>query len=121
MSTLEQIDANYFTAWENGDFETIRALVSADVEFDGSLGQTRGVEEFLAGLRGLGQVLRRIEVKARLADASDVITWFDLHSSIAPPAPTAKWTHFENGTITRIKVAFDPRGILTGLATRGTR
>ncbi|GAA3168157.1 MULTISPECIES: nuclear transport factor 2 family protein [Streptomyces] len=115
MSSLEQIDETYFAAWENGDFDTIRAMLADEVDFVGALGQARGVEEFLTGLRGLGQVLTRIEVRARLADSTDVMTWFNLHTSVAAPAASAKWTHIENGKITRIRVAFDPRDLLAGL------
>ena len=53
-------------------------------------------------------------MQARVADENDVITWFDLHTATAPPAPTANWSHVEDGRITRIRVAFDPRGILSG-------
>jgi hypothetical protein len=45
-----------------------------------------------------------------------VITWFDLHTTVAEPAPTANWMRVEDGLITEIRVAFDPRGIL---AARG--
>ncbi len=47
-----------------------------------------------------------------MADEHDVITWFDLHTSVAPPAPTANWSPVEDGQITRIRVAFDPREIV---------
>ena len=42
-------------------------------------------------------------------DGPDVLTWFDLHTNVAPPCPTANWSHVEHGVITRIRVAFDPR------------
>ncbi|WP_371517525.1 hypothetical protein [Kitasatospora sp. NBC_01300] len=61
-------------------------------------------------------MLEKIEVHARVAEGDDVVTWFDLHTSIAPPAPTANWSHVENGRITRIRVAFDPRELLAGFA-----
>lgn len=64
MSALEQIDQTYFTAWEKGDYDTIRSLVAEDVDFIGPLAQTQGIDEFLTGLQGLGRVLTRIEVKA---------------------------------------------------------
>ena len=41
-------------------------------------------------------------------DGSDVLTWFDLHTTSAAPLPTANWGHVENGKITRIRVTFDP-------------
>ena len=116
MTTPAQISEKYFTAWETGDFDTLRGLLADDVDFVGTLGRASGVEECLAGLRGLGQILERIEVHARVANDTDVITWFDLHTAGAPPAPTANWSHVENGRITRIRVTFDPREILTTLS-----
>jgi hypothetical protein len=47
-----------------------------------------------------------------LSDGPDVLTWFDLHTTIAPPAPTTNWSRIENGKIVRIRVTFDPREIL---------
>lgn len=65
------------------------------------------------------QTLDRIEVHARVSDGSDVITWFDLHSTVAPPTPTANWTHVHEGRIAAIRVAFDPRAALEAMATVG--
>ncbi|MFC4508321.1 MULTISPECIES: nuclear transport factor 2 family protein [Streptomyces] len=116
MTTPAQISEQYFTAWQTGDFDTLRGLLADDVDFVGALGRASGVEECLAGLRGMGRMLERIEVHARVADDTDVITWFDLHTAGgAAPAPTANWSHVENGRITRIRVTFDPREILATL------
>jgi hypothetical protein len=35
-----------------------------------------------------------------------------LHTTEAPPVPTANWSHVENGKITSIRVTFDPRPLL---------
>ncbi|MEV7616738.1 nuclear transport factor 2 family protein [Streptomyces sp. NPDC089799] len=113
--TPAEISEKYFTAWQTGDFDTLRGLLADDVDFAGTLGTASGAEECLAGLRGMSRILEKIEVHARVADDTDVITWFDLHTAGAPPAPTANWTHVENGRITRIRVTFDPRGILATL------
>ncbi|MGW2376263.1 nuclear transport factor 2 family protein [Kitasatospora sp. NPDC001683] len=112
--TARELAETYFTAWEAGDFETVRGLLAEDVDFVGALGTASGIEEALGGLRGLGQVLEKIDVKARVADGDEVITWFELCTTVAPPAPTANWMHVENGRIARIRVAFDPRGLLAG-------
>jgi hypothetical protein len=45
----------------------------------------------------------------QFVDGEDVLTWFDLHTTIAPPAPVANWSHVEDGRITRIRVTFDSR------------
>jgi hypothetical protein len=47
-------------------------------------------------------------------DGPDVLIWFDLPTTVALPAPTANWLHIEDGTITRIRVTFDPRAVAGG-------
>jgi hypothetical protein len=47
-------------------------------------------------------------------DGKDVVTWYDLHTQVAPPTPTANWSHIENGKITTILATFDPREIVAG-------
>ncbi|MEE1789102.1 nuclear transport factor 2 family protein [Streptomyces sp. SP17BM10] len=113
-NSAREIAETYFTAWEAGDFEAIRELLAQDVDFVGALGTASGIEEALGGLKGLGRVLEKIDVQVRVAEGDDVITWYDLHTSIAPAAPTVNWMHMENGKIARIRVTFDPRGLLEG-------
>jgi len=43
-----------------------------------------------------------------------VLTWFDLANSVAETVPVANWMRVEDGKITRIRVAFDARGIANG-------
>jgi hypothetical protein len=57
----------------------------------------------------MSRIVTDIVVQKRFADEPDFLTWFDLHTSVAPPCPTANWSHVENGKITRIRVTFDPR------------
>ena len=45
-------------------------------------------------------------------DEPDVLTWFDLHTALAEPCPTAHWSHLDGGKITSIRVVFDPRPLL---------
>jgi hypothetical protein len=42
-------------------------------------------------------------------DGPDVLTWFDLHTTVASPVSVANWLHVENGKITPLRVAFDAR------------
>ena len=42
-------------------------------------------------------------------DGPDVVTWYDLHTRIAPPARVAEWSHVEGGKITMVRVVFDAR------------
>ncbi len=104
----------YFTAWQARDERTLREVLASDVTFTGPLGQATGREDAIAGLMGMLGIVTSVDVTLRLADGDDVITWFDLHTSVAPPTATANWSHIEHGRITGIRVTFDPRAILAG-------
>ncbi|MEU6210192.1 nuclear transport factor 2 family protein [Streptomyces sp. NPDC047023] len=116
--TARELAETYFSAWEAGDFDALRGVLAEDVDFVGPLGRASGAEEALAGLKGLGQVLESIDVKVRVAEGDEVITWFDLCTGVAPPAPTANWMRVEDGKVTRIRVTFDPRPLLAGFEAR---
>ncbi|MGH9129884.1 MAG: nuclear transport factor 2 family protein [Acidimicrobiales bacterium] len=110
--TPAELVAIYFEAWQARDPDRLRSILADDVTFIGTLGTTDGVDETVAGLMGMAQIITDIEVLVRLADDTDVITWFRLHTTIAPPAATANWSHVEHGRITAIRATFDPREIL---------
>jgi hypothetical protein len=59
----------------------------------------------------MSQIVTDIVIQKMFVDGADVLTWFDLHTSVAPPAPTANWSRVQNGKITRIRVTFDPRDL----------
>jgi ketosteroid isomerase-like protein len=104
----------YFAAWKGKDFEALQALLAEDVTFKGPLGTADNRDQCIAGLKGLGQLITDIVIHRMFVNDADVITWFDLHTSIAGPVPVANWSHIENGKITRIRAAFDPRDLIAG-------
>jgi ketosteroid isomerase-like protein len=104
----------YVAAWQEHDWARLRSILADDVTFRGPLGRADSADECIAGLRAMARTLDHIDVRARLSDDTQVITWFDLYSTIAPPTPTANWTRVRDGKITSIRVAFDPRAILAG-------
>jgi hypothetical protein len=106
--------ATYFEAWKARDFARLRSVLADDVDFAGPLGKVRGGDECLRGLQGMSQIMTGIEVRKVFHDESDVLTWFELSTSVADPVPVANWMHVEDGKITRIRVAFDARGIANG-------
>lgn len=107
-----ELAERYFDAWERGDEEGLRAVLAPHASFRGPLGSADDADGCVAGLLGMRRILERVEVRARVADDRDVITFFDLHTRVAEPAPTANWSRVEDGRITEIRVTFDPRGIL---------
>ena len=103
----------YFETWNARDFDAFEAQLGEDITFAGPLGTATGPAECRRGIEGLAAMMDRVQVAAMVADGPDVITWFELHTTIAEPTPVANWSHVENGKITQIRVTFDPRGLVS--------
>ena len=71
------------------DFVTLRSILADGVTFNGPLAQLDNADDCVDGLRKLSEIVTEIVVHKRLADHSDALTWFDLHTSVAPPVATA--------------------------------
>ena len=106
--------AAYFDAWLARDFARLGTVLADDVEFAGPMGQVKGRDECLRGLEGLATIMTGIDVKQVFSAGPDVLTWYDMATKVADPVPVANWMHVEDGKITRIRVAFDARGIANG-------
>lgn len=103
----------YIESWRDKDFARFRTILADDVDFLGPLAHLTGLDDVAEGMEGLGQITSGVEVQRMVVDGADVITWFDLHTTVADPIPVANWSHVENGRITRIRVTFDPRPLLS--------
>jgi ketosteroid isomerase-like protein len=114
MTDAAATAATYFDAWQARDFARLRSVLADDVEFAGPLARVKGGDDCLRGLRGMAQIMTGLEVRKVFRDGPDVLTWFDLATSVAETVPVANWMHVEDGKITRIRVAFDARGIANG-------
>jgi hypothetical protein len=112
-NSTRQVAETYFAAWQAKDMDRFRTILADDVAFAGPLAQLSGLEEVSTGSEGLWKITSAVDVQRMHVDGADVITWFDLHTTVAGPTPVANWTHVENGKITRIRVTFDPRGLLS--------
>jgi hypothetical protein len=108
----KEIAATYFRSWKDKDFDTFRSILADDVTFAGPLGTANGPAECERGVRGLSEIVTDIDVVRVFEAGADVLTWFELHTSVAEPIPVVNWSHVENGKITRIRVTFDPRPLL---------
>ena len=114
MTDAAATAATYFDAWQARDFARLRSVLADDVVFAGPLARVKGSDDCLRGLRGMAQIMTGLEVRKVFRDGPDVLTWFDLATSVAETVPVANWMHVEDGKITRIRVAFDARGIANG-------
>jgi SnoaL-like domain len=104
-----KIATTYFNAWKVNDFYTMRSLVDDDVTFEGPLAKLEGVVDYMEGIKGMSQIKSEIVVQKIFVDGPDVLTWYELHTTVASPVPVANWLHVEDGKITSLRVAFDAR------------
>jgi ketosteroid isomerase-like protein len=114
MTDARTTAAAYFDAWKARDFSRLRSVLADDVDFAGPLAHVQGSDGCLRGLRGMAQIMTGLDVRRVFHDGDDVLTWFDLATSVADTVPVANWMHVEDGRITQIRVAFDARGIAGG-------
>ena len=108
---VAEIARAYFEAWKANDFQTMRSLVDYGVKFSGPLSQLEGAENYMKGIEYMSGITSEIDVRKVFVDGPDVLTWYDLHTTVASPIAVANWLHVEDGKITSLKVAFDPRGL----------
>jgi limonene-1,2-epoxide hydrolase len=106
-----KVASAYFDAWRVDDFDAMRSFLDDDVTFTGPLGHLEGVEGYMEGIKGMSRIKSEIVVQKIFVDGSDVLTWYELYTRVAPPVPVANWLHVEEGKITSLRVAFDARGL----------
>ena len=103
------VATTYFDAWKANDFDTMRSLVADDVSFEGPLATLEEAEDYMEGIRGLSRVVSEIVIRKVFVDGRDVLTWYEMHTTVASPVAVANWVHVEGGKITALRVAFDAR------------
>jgi ketosteroid isomerase-like protein len=107
----ETLADTYFDAWLGKDFARLRAVLADDVAFAGPFARITGADECMRGIEGLSKITTGIAIRKVFVAGDDVLTWYDLSTSVADPVAVANWMHVEDGKITSIEVAFDARGI----------
>jgi hypothetical protein len=107
-----ELAAAYYESWQARDFDRLRSLLADDVTFQGPLGTADGAEACAAGVEGMSRIVTEVAVRHIFAAGQDAVTWFDLHTEVAPPCPTASWIHVADGRIQTIQATFDPRPLL---------
>lgn len=106
------VAAAYFEAWNARDPDALRAILADDATFTGPLGTAGNADEMVESVQRLYAITRQVVIQKMAGDGGDVITWFDLHTTVAPPVPVANWSQVRDGKIVRVQVTFDPRAML---------
>jgi hypothetical protein len=109
----KNIATSYFKLWHDRNFAKFRSLLSDNVTFIGVLGIANGINECMDGIQGLSNIMTNIVIQQMWADGSDVITWYELHTTKTTiPIEVVNWMRIEDGKINKIRVTFDPRPLL---------
>lgn len=112
--TRPAVAETYFKAWKTRNPALLKGLFSPDVAVTGPLGHIDGAERYEHALAQIFKITNDITIVKRWTEDGDVLTWFDLHHTRGEATvPVANWLHVENGLITRVRIAFDARQILT--------
>lgn len=102
--------STYYNAWMKNDFATMRSVLNDRMDFAGPIDKFDSADAFQETVRDLTQqIVTEVVVQKMFVDGADVLTWYDLHTKIAPPAPVAEWSHVEDGKITMVRAVFDAR------------
>lgn len=101
-------------SWSSGDFARTRTLLADEVVFDGPLGHTEGAGEYVAGVRGLKEIVSGVDVHRVVADGGDVCILYDLLTTKFGAIPTMGWYRVVDGAVTSVRAFFDPRPLLGG-------
>jgi hypothetical protein len=103
------IATEMLTAWTSGDFVRCRALLHDEATFDGPLGQTRGGDKYIEGVRGFAKTIDRAQIHKTIAEGADVCVVYDLVTKSGTTIPTVGIYRIEAD-----KVHQRPRGAAGG-------
>jgi SnoaL-like domain len=119
MSTdAGSVAAAYFDAWRVRDFGALHSLLADDVTFDGPFACLDCAADCVKELALMSEIVTGIVVHKTFVDGDDVLTWFDLHTTVAEPVPTANWSRVRDGKITNVRVTFDARRLASPESAR---
>jgi SnoaL-like domain len=110
----KDVMTSYFDSWRSHEFDRLQSLLTDEVTFAGPFGQATGPVECRQGIEGLSKITTGIEIQQMCTDGEDVMTWFELHTSVAPPTPVVNWSRVVDGRIVRIRATFDSRVLRQG-------
>ena len=85
----------YFDAWRAHDPAALRGLLADDATFTGPLGHSENADDYREAIGRMFAITTGIVIRKMIANGDDVLTWFDLHTSVAPPAAVANWSQIK--------------------------
>src|SRR5437763_9805242 len=109
VTTAAEVVGEYTRAIGAGDMPTARSLMADDMHCTGPIDTFQNRDDFLASLGKLAQIVTGMDVHRVVADGDDVVTIYDLKTTVAGLSPVAEWATVKDGKIVEIRVFFDAR------------
>src|SRR5262245_55690026 len=103
----EAVALAYLDAVASKDIERVAALVEPEVEFVSPANRLSGARDFLAGLRRIGAIHVRNEVKRVFRDGNEVCVIYDFVTDTVGAVPTIEWLRIDGGRIRSVNLYYD--------------
>ena len=108
MSTNGDIAEGFLAAWARGDIDAARALCCDDLHFVGPIEEWHSADEHLAALKGVAQVVERIDLHRTFVDGNDVVVVYDLVTDTqVGTSRIAEWKTIRDEKLADIRAYFD--------------
>jgi ketosteroid isomerase-like protein len=114
VSDATAVAIGCLAAWSSGDLDRARTYFADDVTFVGPLATTKGVDEYIAGLERLIELVTGADVQRTITEGDEVCVIYDLVTRIAGAVPTVGWYTIRDGKVAAVRVYFDPRPLIGG-------
>jgi ketosteroid isomerase-like protein len=109
MANAAEVVQQYRQAFQAGDTAKARSLLADDLHFKGPFEEFHKADDYLQATAKLASIVRGVDLHKVIAHGSDVVTLYDLHTTVAGTSSIAEWATVENGKIVAIRAYFDAR------------
>jgi ketosteroid isomerase-like protein len=109
-ASIREIVRDYNQAFGDGDFDRVGELLHPDVVFGGAAREVRGASAYIDGIRRLGRILVRNDIKQILVDGNQAYVLYDFVTSTPAGAVlSGELLTVEDGLIRSITLLWDMR------------
>jgi ketosteroid isomerase-like protein len=109
MANALEIVGRYKEAFGSRDVQTARSLLADDFHFEGPFEHFDNPDDYMQSLAKLAPIVEGVDVKKILANGDDVVTIYDLNTTVAHACPVAEWATVRDGKIAELRAYFDAR------------
>ena len=109
MANALEIVGRYKEAFGTGDVQTARSLLADDFHFEGPFEQFDNPDDYMQSLAKLAPIVEGVDVKKVLANGDDVVTIYDLNTTVHGACPVAEWATVKDAKIAELRAYFDAR------------